>query len=72
MFKFLPIILFVSHYAAGGTLIKAPPIDMGSMIECQIAKREIEKGFQIDAVEEYKVECLKGVDAVKRMEYNTQ
>jgi len=70
--KFLPILLFVSHYTADGILVEAPPADMGSMIECQVAKKEMEKGFRLDAVEKYKVECLKGVDAVKRMRYNTQ
>jgi len=65
--KFWPIFLFVSHYAADGTLVEAPPADMGSMTECIIAKKEMERGFRVDAVERYEVECLKGLKAFERM-----
>ena len=43
---------------------------MGSLTECAIAKKEVERGFKGDAVERYEVECLKGVDAFKKMGYN--
>lgn len=68
--KFLPIFLFVSHFSSNGELIEAPPTEMGSLTECAIAKKEVERGFKGDAVERYEVECLKGVDAFKKMGYN--
>ena len=68
--KFLPVFLFVSHVAANGEVVEAPPAEMDSLVHCEIEKKKVERGCELDSVE-CKVECLKGVDALRKIGYDS-